>query len=68
MADYLFPDGKPDWEVLINPTSKQRAFTNEFFTKDYTLYGGAAGSGKSYILRWTQCVTSSCPTCTEAVR
>ena len=25
MADYLFPDGKPNWELLINPTSKQRA-------------------------------------------
>jgi hypothetical protein len=39
-------------EQLINPTDKQREFLEAIAKKDYVLYGGAAGGGKSYILRW----------------
>jgi hypothetical protein len=39
-------------ERLINPTSRQRDFLKAIASKDYVLYGGAAGGGKSYILRW----------------
>jgi len=39
-------------EQLINPTEKQREFLAAIAKKDYVLYGGAAGGGKSYILRW----------------
>ena len=42
----------PTLSQLINPTYKQREFIAAFFDHDYTLYGGAAGGGKSYILRW----------------
>ena len=38
---------------LIKPTDKQREFLRTVKEKLYTLYGGAAGGGKSYILRWT---------------
>ncbi len=37
---------------LINPTAKQDEFLKAIAEKDYVLYGGAAGGGKSYILRW----------------
>lgn len=37
---------------LINPTERQREFLEMTRTKDYVLYGGAAGGGKSYSLRW----------------
>lgn len=37
---------------LINPTARQREFLLAADTHKYTLYGGAAGGGKSYILRW----------------
>jgi phage terminase large subunit len=39
-------------EDLINPTERQREFLKAIADKDYVLYGGAAGGGKSYILRW----------------
>lgn len=37
---------------LIKPTDRQREFFKAFDTHKYTLYGGAKGGGKSYILRW----------------
>lgn len=39
-------------ERLVNPTSKQREFLAAVAEHDYVLYGGQAGGGKSYILRW----------------
>ena len=40
-------------EALINPTDRQREFLAAMADYDYPLYGGAAGGGKSYILRWS---------------
>ncbi len=37
---------------LIKPTERQREFFKALDTHKYTLYGGAKGGGKSYILRW----------------
>jgi phage terminase large subunit len=37
---------------LINPTERQRGFLQAADKFKYLLYGGAAGGGKSYILRW----------------
>lgn len=37
---------------VINPTERQREFMRTVNASTYTLYGGAAGGGKSYILRW----------------
>lgn len=38
---------------LIKPTPRQREFMQVMLDNIYTLYGGAAGGGKSYIIRWT---------------
>lgn len=37
---------------IIHPTPKQREFMRAVKDNTYILYGGAAGGGKSYILRW----------------
>lgn len=37
---------------LIKPTDRQREFFQAMDTHKFTLYGGAKGGGKSYILRW----------------
>ncbi len=37
---------------LVKPFPKQREFLTSARTHKYTLFGGAAGPGKSYILRW----------------
>ena len=37
---------------VIKPTARQREFLRTVREKPKTLYGGAAGGGKSYILRW----------------
>lgn len=39
-------------EQLVNPTERQRDFLRAIAEKDFVLYGGEAGGGKSYILRW----------------
>lgn len=38
---------------LIKPHERQREFIKAVDSHKYTLYGGAKGGGKSYILRWT---------------
>lgn len=37
---------------LVNPTERQREFLQASADQDFVLYGGEAGGGKSYILRW----------------
>ncbi len=46
-------DERVRWDVLdwINPTDRQRDFLRAMRSHDYVLYGGAAGGGKSYVLR-----------------
>lgn len=39
-------------EKLVNPTERQREFLAATANFDFVLYGGEAGGGKSYILRW----------------
>jgi phage terminase large subunit len=39
-------------EQLVNPTERQREFLRAIAERDFVLYGGEAGGGKSYILRW----------------
>ena len=41
---------------LINPTKRQAEFVKAVREHRYTLYGGARGGGKSYILRWIMVV------------
>lgn len=39
-------------ERLVDPTDKQREVLEAIAQFDYVLFGGEAGGGKSYILRW----------------
>lgn len=39
--------------ALINPHERQEEFFRASDAHKFTLYGGARGGGKSYILRWT---------------
>ena len=38
--------------TLVNPTPKQRECIEATDRYRFVLYGGAAGGGKSYLLRW----------------
>lgn len=38
--------------AIVNPWPKQKEFFDATRTHEYTLFGGAAGPGKSYALRW----------------
>lgn len=52
MATSLLAPNSLNLERLIDPTERQREFLSAVADHDYVLYGGAAGGGKSYILRW----------------
>jgi hypothetical protein len=50
----VFAQGKVvNFSGLARPTDKQRSFWQAIKEHKFTLYGGARGGGKSYILRWT---------------
>jgi hypothetical protein len=40
------------WSDLVKFSDKQKAAAEAAYTHDFVLYGGAAGGGKSYWLRW----------------
>lgn len=44
--------GKQLRQDIIRPLPSQRRFLNAMWAHKYVLFGGAAGPGKSYILRW----------------
>ena len=37
---------------LIKPLPSQNDFLNAMYSHEYVFFGGSAGPGKSYILRW----------------
>jgi phage terminase large subunit len=44
--------GRPIGPSWFEPTARQREFLRALMTHDFVLYGGAAGGGKSHVLRW----------------
>jgi len=46
------PVKQVSFSEMINFSPKQLLATKEADTHKFTLYGGAAGGGKSYWLRW----------------
>ncbi|KKK72347.1 hypothetical protein LCGC14_2904750, partial [marine sediment metagenome] len=41
-----------DIRDIIRPLPSQETFLDALYNKEYILFGGAAGPGKSYALRW----------------
>src|SRR5215469_16161398 len=37
----------------VDPTKRQKEFIDAWRSKRFVLFGGAAGPGKSYMLRWS---------------